>query len=135
MSIKSSNSPNAGDMVELSEVQFTPTEISICSICKHEILESEYGQVLCCENDDRKCQTEIHLWCLTPKLVDVPEGKWICPACCPLGNTKYLRDSIDTHYSDDSRMKINSRSDYVKWYKNKLRDVQPCRKFTFLQFI
>lgn len=50
----------------------------VCSICRGSELS---GDALLCDN----CNVaETHLHCLTPQIIDPPEGNWYCGDCCEL---------------------------------------------------
>ncbi len=42
-----------------------------CALC------NEVGELLCCD----VCEKMYHLHCVTPPLLEVPEGEWFCPDC------------------------------------------------------
>lgn len=45
--------------------------INYCAVCQ------DGGELLCCDS----CDKSFHLWCLSPPLDTVPDGRWECPAC------------------------------------------------------
>ena len=53
------------------EVVITPD--LMCSVCQRPDNEAE---MLVCD-----CKAGYHIYCLTPRLEQVPEGDWQCPAC------------------------------------------------------
>ena len=58
-----------------------------CEICKN---GGEEDKILLCD----KCDREFHMFCLRPKLTEVPEGEWLCPLCCPVGSVVHLSKKI-----------------------------------------
>ena len=60
-----------------------------CEICGQ---GGEEDKILLCDN----CDSEFHMFCLRPKLIEVPEGEWLCPLCCPVGTTCYLENYIQS---------------------------------------
>jgi len=54
-------------------------KIKICCYCPCRICFNKFGKdktILC-----DKCDSEYHIFCLSPPLSEVPEGEWTCPAC------------------------------------------------------
>lgn len=46
-----------------------------CFVCNNT------GKLLCCES----CENSVHLYCLSPPLMEVPEGDWHCSVCVSKG--------------------------------------------------
>merc|ERR1711862_111973 len=53
--------------------------ISVCCFCACRVCFSKHDEhkLLLCDN----CDAEYHIYCLTPKLEEVPKEKWYCPEC------------------------------------------------------
>ena len=62
-----------------------PFQLSTCYICGG--VEDEDLIILC---DGSGCNNEVHMYCLTPVMTEVPEGDWFCAACDPQGTTIHL---------------------------------------------
>lgn len=51
-----------------------PLPLQTCQVCK----KGDNDEcLLLCDGCDRGC----HMYCLRPKLTQVPEGDWFCPNC------------------------------------------------------
>merc|ERR1719421_1280155 len=46
----------------------------VCQVCKRDV---DDASLLLCDS----CDGAFHTYCLTPPLLDVPEGDWFCDAC------------------------------------------------------
>ena len=66
---------------------------------------SDPERVLVC--DGPGCDMEIHTYCLTPPLAEVPEGAWFCPACCKHGTTTFLEETLQS--VDDNWCEVLSK--------------------------
>ena len=63
---------------------------SVCAVCGK---TGDDDLVLLC--DSPGCTHEIHMFCLSPPLYQIPEGDWYCPCCEAQGATSILVDFLD----------------------------------------
>ena len=71
-----------------------------CEICDQ---GGEEDKILLCD----RCDSEFHMFCLRPKLNEVPEGEWLCPLCSSTGSTSHLENFIQNSILKST--KISSR--------------------------
>merc|ERR1711862_649623 len=81
--------------------------ISVCCFCACRVCFSKHDEhkLLLCDN----CDAEYHIYCLTPRLKEVPKEKWYCPEC---------RDIVDVDSKgpnkEDKKKKINDSNLFCK---------------------
>jgi hypothetical protein len=80
---------------------------TVCSICGG--AQDEDLIVLC---DGEGCSNEVHLYCLTPVLTEIPEGDWYCDECNVEGSTKQLKADIESYLHSVKPIYPSSGSDY-----------------------
>ena len=80
---------------------------TVCSICGG--AQDEDLIVLC---DGEGCSNEVHLYCLTPVLTEIPEGDWYCDECNEEGSTKQLKADIESYLHSVKPIYPSSGSDY-----------------------
>ncbi|KAJ3586897.1 hypothetical protein NHX12_013289 [Muraenolepis orangiensis] len=85
-----------------------------CQVCRK---GDNDESLLLCDGCDRGC----HMYCLRPKVTQVPEGDWFCPTC----TAKEEGDSPDSQRSAKKRMRLKKRR-----YEDDSSDEEttPCRR-------
>lgn len=59
----------------LNDCPKAPWDDGLCKVCG---VDRDDKSVLLCDT----CDSEYHMYCLTPPLTRIPEGNWYCPSCC-----------------------------------------------------
>jgi methyl-CpG-binding domain-containing protein 9 len=59
----------------LNDLPKAPWDDGLCKVCG---VDRDDKSVLLCDT----CDSEYHMYCLTPPLTRIPEGNWYCPSCC-----------------------------------------------------
>lgn len=70
----------------VDETSSDPFQLSTCCVCGG--VEDEDLIILC---DGHGCNSEAHMYCLTPVMTAVPDGDWFCDCCDGNGTTKKLK--------------------------------------------
>lgn len=91
-------------------VAVDPFQLSTCCVCGG--IEDEDLIILC---DGPGCNSEVHMYCLSPVMTAVPEGDWFCESCDRLGTTVQLRK----YFADfeQTRMAVSTcrKETYGEW--------------------
>lgn len=82
---------------DLTLTTWIPTTTA-CYVCQ--TVQDEDLTILC---DGEGCNKEVHLYCLKPPLLQIPEGKWFCDMCSPTGTTKVLIKYFHNHEESKAR--------------------------------
>lgn len=80
---------------------------TVCCICGG--AQDEDLIVLC---DGEGCTNEVHMYCLTPVLTEIPDGDWYCDECDVEGSTKQLKADIENYLHAVKPIYPSSASDY-----------------------
>ena len=139
-------------MSELSPLKMEAMPVARCSICGGS--HNEDTVLLCGEKSylnlahfyfitftldgDKQgipCANEIHMACLNPPLLVVPEGNWYCPECC---DENFQRDIIQQYFQDIQHQRFDYchknqvlHSSWLEYHYNSYRpllDWTPCQR-------
>ncbi|ANZ75661.1 BA75_02042T0 [Komagataella pastoris] len=92
-----------------------------CSVCH---LDDDPTRLLLCD----ECDTEIHMRCLDPPLMEIPEGLWFCDQCLNGGSASYGfeedHDSVFTLAEFFQHCQGFERDYFLKYYEG----FQPSKK-------
>ncbi|KAI9003733.1 hypothetical protein BC832DRAFT_559809 [Gaertneriomyces semiglobifer] len=67
-------------MAETEELEWKPGDV--CEVCFD---ESSAEKILLCD----QCNRGFHTFCLRPRLLDIPQGEWLCPHCLVNSSNDY----------------------------------------------
>jgi hypothetical protein len=87
-----------------------PFQLSTCCVCGG--VEDEDLIILC---DGPGCNSEVHMYCLSPVMTAVPEGDWFCESCDRLGATTKLTKYFADFEQAKVALSMTSKEKYLEW--------------------
>lgn len=102
----------SGAMPEIFFETVDPFQLTTCSICGGS--EDEDLIILC---DGPGCNNEIHMYCLTPILTEIPKGNWYCDACDSSGTTFQLKRYFDTFEKTQKHLCLKTNEPHFELLK------------------
>lgn len=92
ISLNSSQTPKVSNLYGINASLFSFFFfffLKICQVCK----KGDNDEcLLLCDGCDRGC----HMYCLRPKITQIPEGDWFCPTCVAKVRTPLLTLDVIT---------------------------------------
>lgn len=98
---------SAGAGLAVNETSSDPFQLSTCCVCGG--VEDEDLIILC---DGPGCNSEAHMYCLTPVMTAVPDGDWFCDCCDGSGTTKKLKKYFANFEATEKLFRPKDKSNY-----------------------
>ncbi|KAL7469516.1 hypothetical protein ACHAXS_009779 [Conticribra weissflogii] len=91
-------------------------KIKLCCYCPCRICFNKFGKdktILC-----DKCDSEYHIFCLSPPLSKIPQGEWTCPAC--IDDEKKKKAAEARRKANDARKKAEEEKRLIEEEKKRV---------------